>query len=187
MKKIALVLIASLLAFSAFAQEHLTFKGIPIDGTIYQFSAKLKNAGFSDLKKDNDGRWYVGQFTGKKCQLLVQYTAVTETVHTVHVFFDDRTQWSLAKSDYSALKKALTQKYGEPVSREEFESFYEEDGHEFMHMRDGHVVWQSDFTTDLGMIYLYIKDQSLSRGCAIIQYIDAANSRKATNELTNDL
>lgn len=187
MKKIALALVASLIAFSAMAQEHLTFKSIPINGTIYQFSAKLKNDGFSDLRKDNDGRWYVGQFTGKKCQIMVKYTAVTETVYAVYVLFDDRTEWSMAKSDYFALKAALTKKYGEPQSIEEFDKYYKEDGYEFMHMKDGHVTWESRYMTDLGRIYLYIRDQGVSRGCAIIQYLDAANSEKATNELTNDL
>ena len=62
------------------------------------------------------------------------------TVYAVYALFDNRREWTMAKSDYNALKAALTKKYGQPESIEEFEKYYKE---------DGHVIWQSDFTTKM--------------------------------------
>lgn len=187
MKKLLITLSFLLLAFSAIAQEHLTFKSIPIDGSLSQFSAKLKADGFKEVATDNDGTWFIGKFTGKDCRILVQSSSVSKTVYAVYALFDNRSEWSMAKSDYNALKEALARKYGQPKSTEEFDKYYKEDGYEFMHMGGGHIVWQSDFDTKLGTIFLYIKEQSVNTGCAIIQYRDKINSEKATIELSDDL
>lgn len=46
MKKLSFLLIALLMAIMANAQtEHLKFMGIPIDGTLDEFSNKLKKQG----------------------------------------------------------------------------------------------------------------------------------------------
>ena len=187
MKKLLLALALTLIAVCSFAQEHITFKNIPIDGSLSQFSAQLKSAGFTEVGTDNDGVWFIGKFTGRDCRILVQSTAVSKTVYAVYALFDNRSEWSMAKADYNALKEALSKKYGNPKSVEKFDSYYKEDVYEFMHMGGGHVVWQSDFNTKLGSIFLYIKEQSVSTGCAIVQYRDAINSAKATDELTDDL
>ena len=49
MKKICLAILTVVLSFTAFAQtttEHLTFKNVPIDGTLNQFVTNMKAAGF---------------------------------------------------------------------------------------------------------------------------------------------
>ncbi len=124
MKKLLITLSFLLLAFSAIAQEHLTFKSIPIDGSLSQFSAKLKADGFKEVATDNDGTWFIGKFTGKDCRILVQSSSVSKTVYAVYALFDNRSEWSMAKSDYNALKEALARKYGQPKSTEEFDKYY---------------------------------------------------------------
>jgi len=187
MKRIILIATFLLISTLTFAQGHLTFKKIPIDGTTTQFLAKLKADGFQQVGTDNDGVWLVGKFVGQQCTVLVQSSPVSHTVYAVYALFQNRSDWGMAKADYNSLKKALTLKYGEPECVEQFDKYYKEDGYEFMHMKDGYVTWQSDFDSPAGKIYLYIKDQGVSQGCAIVQYRDKANSEKATLELSDEL
>ena len=187
MKKILVSLLLVFSAITTVAQDHLSFKNIPIDGPLDLFLAKLKADGFTQYDTDTDGVWLAGRFAGKDCHILVQSTVTTHTVYSVYALFVNRRDWGMAKADYDTLKAALTKKYGDPISKEEFESPYDEDGYEFMHMKDGQVVWQSKYDTPLGSIYLYIKDQSVTTGCAIVQYLDKKNSEKDTDELADEL
>lgn len=83
-----------------FAQdEHLSFMDIPIDGTITEFQAKLKEKG---IRHDVRGsaelpvgrRMFKGVVEGKECDVIVSYTKSTKTVYHVKVMmtFDDRDQ-----------------------------------------------------------------------------------------------
>ena len=139
-------------------------------------------------KTDNDGTWMKGKFTGQECNILVKSSSVSHTVYSVYALFTIRREWIAAKSDYNSLKAALTKKYGNPISKEEFSFPYSEgDSYEFMHMRGGDVVWRSDYKTEQGNISLYIRDQGVNEGCVILKYEDKTNSVNATDELTNDL
>ena len=56
MKKILMLFTACLMAMMMNAQtanEHLKFKGVPIDGTLSQYVQKMKTAGFSMLGMEN--------------------------------------------------------------------------------------------------------------------------------------
>ena len=54
MKKIILVLTFFLTASNLMAQEHLSFKGIPIEGSMTEFCQKLKAKGFSPIDSENN-------------------------------------------------------------------------------------------------------------------------------------
>lgn len=188
MKKLITILILALCSISIFAQDHLTFKSIPIDGALTQFLSKLKADGFTQVDTDTDGVWLLGKFAGKDCKILVQSTATTHTVYAVYALFVNRRDWGMVKQDYNSLKAALTRKYGAPISVEKFTSYAKEgDGYEFMHMKDGYVTWQSEYSTPNGTISLYIKDQNVSWGCVITSYKDRINTEKATEELADEL
>lgn len=188
MKKLITLVLLVLYSFSIFAQEeHLTFKNIPIDGPLTQFLGKLKAGGFTQFDRDTDGVWLLGKFAGKDCKILVQSSATSQTVYAVYALFVNRNDWGMAKMDYNTLKEALSRKYGQPQSKEEFESPYKEDGYEFMHMKDGHVIWLSEYSTPNGLIRLYIKEQGVSEGCAITSYRDRLNYEKSIAELSDEL
>lgn len=100
MKRIFILLLICNLNASAFAQdEHLSFMDIPIDGTISEFQAKLKEKGIRhDVKGSAElpvgRRMFKGFVEGKKSDIIVSYTKTTKTVYHVKVFmtFDDRDQ-----------------------------------------------------------------------------------------------
>ena len=45
-------------------QEHLTFKGVPIDGTLSEYVAKMKSAGFKYLGEQDGTAILQGDFAG---------------------------------------------------------------------------------------------------------------------------
>ena len=47
------------------AQEHLSFKGIPIEGSMTAFCQKLKAKGFTQMGRDNNVTMFTGDFTGR--------------------------------------------------------------------------------------------------------------------------
>ena len=66
MKKVILTVIMTLcLSFIGFSQNTITFKGIPIDGTIYDFSTSLEKLGYENIEDEDDVVFY-GEFNGRK-------------------------------------------------------------------------------------------------------------------------
>ncbi len=100
MKRIFIFLFMCILNAATFAQdEHLSFMDIPIDGTISEFQAKLKEKGVRhDVKGSAElpvgRRMFKGIVEGKKSDIIVSYTKTTKTVYHVKVFmtFDDGDQ-----------------------------------------------------------------------------------------------
>ena len=66
MKKFILMFIMTFcLSFIGFCQNTITFKGIPIDGSINDFSTSLEKLGYEKIK-DTDDVFYYGEFNGQK-------------------------------------------------------------------------------------------------------------------------
>lgn len=89
----------------------LTFKGIPITGTLSAFGSELVKAGF----KNAGNGTYTGAFAG--------YSGCTVTpsgnnpVREVRVDFPVISDWDTLEKAYDSLQASLTQKYGmEPVT-----------------------------------------------------------------------
>lgn len=71
MKKIILffaTLFMSVISFAQSNSEHLTFKGVPIDGTLSEYVAKMKSAGFKYLGEQDGTAILQGDFAGFKCR-----------------------------------------------------------------------------------------------------------------------
>lgn len=140
MKKILLSLFCTFSVFSLFAQavetettaesvspiesssverQHLTFKGIPIDGTPEEFGAKLIELGFDYSRKSQGSYWYEGgSFAGfHDCEVIVK--AYNNLVYEVVALLPKKYTWSFLYDDYSSLVYSLTKKYGEPIYKNE--------------------------------------------------------------------
>ena len=65
MKKVILTVIMTFcLSFIGFCQNTITFKGIPIDGSIKIFSSALENLGYENIEADEVV--FYGEFNGQK-------------------------------------------------------------------------------------------------------------------------
>lgn len=189
MKKVLFAFICIIASFQMVAQEHLFFKGVPIDGDITSFVEKLNSKGFKSLKQNDEGFFLEGLFSGHNCILVVESSLISHTVYSVYVMHDVKEDWMTLKNDYALLKKGLTLKYGDPIlEKEEFRSPYKEgDGRAYMAFKGGYADWYCRFDAKVGKIDLYIREQSYDKLNVIIQYEDSLNANKAVQELTSDL
>lgn len=143
MKKFC-ILIALLCWFSySNAQEHLIFKGIPIDGDISAFSNSLRSKGFTpyDIYDDKDSKGFKGEFAGKECELIV-FHSPRGLVFKVLVLQEYYT-WSSLSSAFDDMVDLYTQKYGKPKSsyKRFIDPYYKGDGFELQALRNDKCVY----------------------------------------------
>ena len=190
MKKILLVL-ALFVAMAANAQtEHLKFKGVPIDGTLSQYTQRMKEKGFTYLGTENGMSLLEGDFAGfKNCHVLVYTLKNKDLVSFIVVKFKEYDTWSAIYNNYSTLKDMLTMKYGEPSEViEEFQGSYVNDDNKRMHelMMD-RCKYVTTFETELGTIELFITKYDYSKGCVMLKYTDKANGVAVLESALEDL
>ena len=121
MRKLFSSLFLTMIALASFAQvksdssKHLSFKGVPIDGTLADYVLKMKKNGFTH-KGTKDGIAILeGDFASyKNCIVGVSTLKQKDLVSKIAVMFPDRETWSSLSSNYFNLKDLLTEKYGKP-------------------------------------------------------------------------
>lgn len=192
MKKLLFSLLIIAVSVAAYAQgQHLTFKNIPIDGSLTKCVNALKNAGYELKYQDPDGVGAImeGSFTNQKATVAIITTPQSKTVWKIAVLFEDQNSWYSLKGDYLILKANLTTKYGQPEeSFEFFSSPYEEgDGYEMTAIYAEKCHYTSFFAVKsssdafLGEITIEISKNE-TKGRVILSYEDAANTELMKKE-----
>lgn len=174
MKRFFLLMLCCIFSFSVYAQEHQTFMGIPIDGSLTSFASQLEAKGFEKLSVGDSSVTLEGQFSGSKRVVIVYCTPITKIVYQVAVVLRESTSWSSLKSTYRDFKSILITKYGQPTGKEEFITpYYEGDGYEMTALRNGKCNYTQIFYTENGSIMLWIS--SVLDGSVLINYYDKLN------------
>ena len=198
MKKLLLLLLCSIAICSSYAQtdetnieQHLKFKGIPIDGTPSEFGEKLKASGFVYDTTLVGNPWYKGSFAGYyNCDICVKVH--NNMVYEVAALLPQNYSWDHLYNSYSTLKEMLTTKYGEPwLNEEKFENTppyvnIEDDNEKFREVKKGNCKYSAAYTSlkdGLGIIVIEIKDS----GRIGLYYEDFTNSKKKQSSAINDL
>lgn len=117
-KKLLSILFIPIFSTSfCFAQEHLKFMGIPLDGTINQFQAKLATKGVTlDVATNKHirvgGRAFKGSFSGKNAQIFVYYDESSKVVYRAKAVIDtdDINIW---ENNYNYFVNMLSTKYSD--------------------------------------------------------------------------
>lgn len=166
-----------------FAQtEHLTFKGIPIDGNIKNFTAQLKRKGFEllDFGNSNNTAALQGEFAGKDCTVLVLATHKDLTVCKILAFTSKYISWYSVKRSYLDYQELYTKKYGRPLRHFEFfsEPYYEGDGFELQALKKEKCTYSSFWEMDNGFVSVNIDDDASIR----FVYEDKTNMNIYSNE-----
>ena len=191
MKAKLLLLIPLLLPLTMFAQsEHLTFKGVPIDGTLRQFTSQLIQKGFTKIGSENGISVLTGDFAGyKDCSVVVTTMEKQDLVYMVAVKFPDLSTWSLLESNYTKLKEMLTTKYGKPSSCvEEFQHSYVSDDCQRLHeLQMDRCEYKTVFETEKGRIALTLGHEKFSSCFVLLGYIDGINGAIMNNAAMDDL
>lgn len=194
MKKQLLVIIFALITTIALAQtnssDHLSFKGIPIDGTLNEYVAKMKQSGFTMLGTEDGIVMLKGDFASyKDCIIGVSTLKGKDLVSKITVIFPALESWSSLASNYFNLKEMLTEKYGEPSECvEKFDVYGEpkDDGSKFMYVQLDKCKYYSIFKTEKGNIELQIKGNH-SSSLVILSYFDKINSDIVKQKAIDDL
>jgi hypothetical protein len=174
---------------SADAAEHLTFKGVPIDGTLDDYVTNMKKAGFTLVSVENGLALFSGDFAGyKECIIGVVTLDGKDLVSKVTVVFPKRDTWSDLESNYSKLKELLTIKYGEPESHaEKFNSTYQpsSDIDKMYELLMERCEYSSSFELDNGAIQLSIEHAGYA--FVMLAYFDKTNTEEIRQKALDDL
>lgn len=187
MKKITSIFFALCVCLSLSAQEHIKFMGIPIDGTIDSFGAKLKGKGveYNAVKSKTagpGGRIFSGTFMGTKAEFMVFYNVKSKIVWGVAVdyYYPDVESTHLP---FVNLAKGLQDKYPDATSEATKDSDGKANGMAFNIPDKTGVKW-------IGFIHLNLKksDSYQNGGCHIyLIYTDIENFDKSEAINNEDL
>ncbi len=154
--------------------SHLSFKGIPIDGSAVRFIGLLEKEGF---RKGSSG--LVGTFAGVENVLIVPFEAAGN-IWKIHVAFPPHGSWGEMREEYLKYKNWFGWKYvmSPTLSRERLSLRYKEgSGQEAWGFESGGSVYESLFDMMDGRIVLYVVYDKASSGMRLcIDYIDRINS-----------
>lgn len=196
MKKVFFSLLFVVIVTNSFAQlkqdtsKHLTFKGVPIDGTLAEYVSKMKKSGFTHKGTKNGISILEGDFASyKNCIIGVSTLKQKDLVSKIAVIFPDRENWSSLSSNYFNLKELLTEKYGEPSeSEEEFQSHTpDDDGSKMIQVQLGACKYYTTYETEKGSIQLTIEHDSVTRCFVKLAYFDKINSETVKKQALDDL
>ena len=121
MKKLLTFALILVLSMGAYAQtEHMTFVGIPLNGTIDQFQQKLISKGFVVNKEMNTIlekglRAFKGTFVGEKADITVYYDTKTKQVYSAKSFFLNLSYKEVGER-YNYLKNQIQEKYKDSLA-----------------------------------------------------------------------
>lgn len=186
MKRISVTLMLLFAVICVMAQEHLSFKGLPIEGSMTTFCQKLKAKGFTSIGRDNNITLFTGDFTGRKATVGVTATDDGKNVFAVIVFFNPSEEWNTLVNTYNYYKDLYTRKYGEPtISKENNPARSDSNTALMAEVYQGTVVYGSAWEVTGGDIQLSIeKTSGIYEGMVMIRYRDSQNvEAKIKNDL----
>ena len=186
MKKILITLTVLFAVIDIMAQEHLSFKGIPIEGSMTEFCQKLKSKGFTSIGHENNITLFSGDFTGRQATVGVTATDDGKNVFAVVVLFDPSGEWNTLVNTYDYYKDLYTRKYGKPtISKENNPAHLDSNTALMAEVHQGTVVYGSAWEVTGGDIQLSIeKSSGVYEGMVMIRYRDSQNiEAKIQNDL----
>ena len=191
MKKLLISLFVILYTTIGQAQEHLTFKGVPIDGTLDTYVANMKKAGFTFIREDDGIAMLRGDFAGyRNCTIGVVTLKSIDIVNRISVLFDNHQDWNNIYVNYSSLKEMLTTKYGKYADCvEKFEGYSQprDDNGKMHELTMDRCKFYTIWKTDKGNIELEIIKGNLGGGMVRLSYWDKINTMSVQEKAMDDL
>lgn len=171
--------------------KHLSFKGVPLDGTLDQYVLKMKRNGFTHISTNDGLAMLQGDFAGyKDCYVGVSTLKQKDLVHKIVVIFPERDTWSTLSGNYFNLKDMLTEKYGKPSEIiEKFDGYSEprDDNSKMNKVKFDNCKYFSTWTSDKGDIQLSIDHKDLTSCFVKLVYFDKINGAEVKKQAIDDL
>lgn len=176
MKHIILSIMLLCTAICGFTQEHLSFKGIPIEGSMTSFCQKLKAKGLVQIGSEGNVRLFKGDFTGRSATIGAVATDNGQDVFAVAVFFDQTDSWNTLVTTYNHYKDLYIEKYGQPSQCVENNPSTSDSNISLMYeLSQGRVTYGCIFDAPGGSIQISIENGNISDGFVLIKYQDTQN------------
>jgi hypothetical protein len=182
-------LITSFAQTNSDASKHLSFKGVPIDGTLDDYVSKMKNTGFDQIKKEDRSALLKGDFASyKNCTVAVTTLKQKDLVSNIAVRFPDCDTWSSLTSNYFNLKDLLTEKYGKfSDCVEKFQTHVKDDDlSKMLQVKLDACKYYTVYETDKGTIRLSIEEEG-GRCFVKLAYSDKVNNETIKKKAIDDL
>lgn len=168
---------------------HLEFMGCPIDGTLDAFIEKMEAKGFK-AKTNLDAAFLMkGDFAGySNCSLHIYSSKREDFVFMVGISFPELYTWESLYANYYYLKSMLTQKYGDPISMETFDTDVQptDDNERMYQVQQNRCKYYSCFYGLNGLIKLEIQHVLTSSHVSLV-YEDSENMHRYFSNSMDDL
>ena len=189
---IAVFIFSFMFVMAQTPNKHLTFKGIPITGTLEDFAQKMEAKGFKKTFSDTTGVVLEGEFAGYSgCQIYVIKIPNRNIVYRVDVGFPKESSWARLEKEYNQFKDMLTNKYGKPTSHSE--TFKEgvlafSDAAKMRSLKVGNCDYWTQWEVDNGYIQVEIVPiTNTDNGYISLTYYDKINGALADKAKEDDL
>ncbi|MCQ2232545.1 MAG: hypothetical protein MJZ30_11935 [Paludibacteraceae bacterium] len=190
-KRLVSLLIFLASAVGVLAQDHLKFKGVPLDGTREAFVFRMKSAGFKEVRKEQDVTLLTGEFAGRKdCQIGVSALKTRNLVSRIAVAFPNHSSWRELYEEYADLVDMLTEKYGAPaeqVARFEVQTTPPDDAYRMTLVQLDKCRYRTVFDMAVGRIEVSIEHGELEAGFVMMKYVDRLNNEADRKTAMEDL
>lgn len=188
MKNIIATFILTFSIISGFSQQHLSFKGVSIDGTLKEYTKAMQLKGFTLQGMENGCSLLSGDFAGyKECVVMVSTLNNKDLVNKIIVIFSEHDTWKGLYDNYSLLQEMLTEKYGDPSENKEyFDGKNLDDQDKMIELTLQRCHYYTIYETDLGNIELSMECINYNK-CVVLQYYDKANSAIVRQAAIDDL
>ena len=172
--------------------NHLTFKGIPITGTVENFTQELEAKGFKYVYSGKISIEFEGVFAGYPgCKIYVFKIPNRNIVYRVAVCFPTVSSWAGLEKEYYKFKGMLTNKYGEPSwyseTFKEGASTFNDDA-KMSSLKKDNCDYHSQWKVDNGYIQVKISPVfNADDGQIALIYFDKINDALAQKAQKDDL
>lgn len=121
MKRLLSALLLILSVWTAAAQDHLRFEGLPMMSEYATFTRQLRKKHFRYVTKDHNEPFMEGKVLNEKAHVTLLVTPKTYRVYMILASYPQRETWSQLKNQYESMKMKLYVRYGDPqLSLEQF-------------------------------------------------------------------
>ena len=174
-------LVMSTVCFGQEESEHMTFMGIPVEGSGYDFRRKLLEKGF---EPHPDEGALIGEFEGYVCLIVLdcEKENLNNTITGYSLLFLPEQNWEGLSSTYYNLKKILSSKYGEPINEvEEFERSVNDSKSKYYEVKEGRCNYWTTYLSEKELVIVnirYIEDWDT---CFVVIYYADRKYREEHN------
>lgn len=172
------------------SSAHLTFKGVPINGTLREYTLNMERQGFTRMGTEDGMSIMRGDFAAyKNCIIGVATLKQKDLVSKITVVFPEKKTWSALSDNYYSLQEMLTEKYGKATGKVERFDGYEpdDDGSKMNAVMLDSYKYYTTYETKKGTIQLSIEHDGALKCYVMLAYYDKINGEVIRKNALGDL